>query len=166
MGHPQFNRNVTTTQNIMPRLINWIANIICIIVIAAMAVLLILNWNSLPDKVPTHFTFDGTPDGFGSKAALIREPIIALVLFLIITVAQHFPQIWNFPVQLTERNMEREYLIASVMLNAVKVLITLLFLMTFLSAIIVGFPAWPMMVGIAITLVIPIVCIVLMFKAR
>ena len=148
------------------RIINRISNILCIITIAIMVILLLLNWNSLPDRVPTHFTFDGTPDGFGGKSALIREPIIAVVLFAIMTVAQHFPQIWNFPVQLTERNMEREYLIASVMLNAVKVLITLLFLMTLLSAFIAGFPAWPMMVGIAITLVIPIVCIVLMFKAR
>lgn len=146
--------------------INRIANIICIIVIAAMVVLLIFNWNSLPDKVPTHFTFDGTPDGFGSRAALLKEPVIAVVLFVLISVVQHFPKIWNFPVQLTAENMEREYLVASFMLNAVKVLITFLFLMSLLSALISGFPTWMMMVGIVITLVIPIVCIVLMFKVR
>lgn len=146
--------------------INRIANIICIIVIAAMVVLLILNWNSLPDKVPTHFTFDGTPDAFGSRAALLKEPIIAVALFVLISVAQHFPKIWNFPVQLTAENMEREYLVASFMLNAVKVLITFLFLMSLLSALISGFPTWLMMVGIVITLVIPIVGIVLMFKVR
>ena len=148
------------------RIINRVANIICIITIAVMVILLVLNWNSLPDRVPTHFTFDGTPDGFGGKATLIREPIIAVVLFAIMTVAQHFPQIWNFPVEITAQNMEREYLIAAIMLNAVKVLITLLFLLTLLSALIGGFPAWPMMVGIAITLVVPIVGIVLMMKAR
>ena len=148
------------------KIINRITNIICIIIIAAMVVILILNWNSLPDKVPTHFSFDGTPNAFGSKATLLIEPIIAIVLFVLISVAQHFPKAWNFPIKITAENKKREYMIASIMLNAVKVLITLLFLMTFLSAIIVGFPAWPMMVGIAITLVIPIVCIVLMFKAR
>ena len=148
------------------RIINRIANILCVITIATMVILLLLNWNSLPDKVPTHFTFDGTPDGFGSKSALIREPIIAVVLFAIMTVAQHFPQIWNFPVEITAQNMEREYLIASVMINAIKVMITFLFLTTFLAAIISGFPAWPMMVGIAITLVVPIVGIVIMMKAR
>lgn len=148
------------------RTINRIANVICIIIIATMVVLLLLNWNTLPDKVPTHFTFDGTADGFGSKSALIREPVIATVLFALISVAQHFPQIWNFPVQLTVENTEREYLIASILINAVKVMLTLLFLISMLSALISGFPAWPMMIGIIITLVVPIVCIVLMIKAR
>ena len=148
------------------RLINRISNIICIVVIATMVVLLVLNWNSLPDKVPTHFTFDGTPDGFGSRAALIREPIIAVALFVLISVSQHFPQIWNFPVQLTEENINREYWIASFLLNAVKIMITILFLMSLLSALISGFPAWPMMLGIAITLVVPIICIVLMVKVK
>ena len=148
------------------RTINRIANIICIIVIAIMVILLVLNWNSLPDKVPTHFTFDGTADAFGSKSSLLREPIIAAALYLLITVAQHFPQIWNFPVQLTAENMEREYLMGSIMLNAVKVMMTILFLLTLLSALVSGFPAWPMMIGIAITLVVPIVGIVFMFKAR
>lgn len=146
--------------------INRIANIICIIVIATMVMLLLLNWNSLPDKVPTHFTFDGTPDGFGGKSALIREPVIAGILFTLISVVQHFPQIWNFPVRLTAENMEREYLIASIMLNAVKVMMTLLFLVSLLAALISGFPAWPMKIGIVITLVIPIAGIVLIFKIR
>lgn len=148
------------------RIINRIANIICIVVIAAMFMILILKWNSLPETVPTHFTFDGTADGFGNKSALIIEPIIAAALFALISVAQRFPQIWNFPVELTAENMNREYLIADVMLNAVKVMVTLLMLIGLLSALISGFPAWPMMVGVAITLVIPIVCIVLMFKTR
>ena len=148
------------------RTINRIANIICVIIIATMVVLLLLNWNSLPDKVPTHFTFDGTPDGFGDKSALIREPVIAVVIFVLISVVQHFPQIWNFPVQLTAENMEREYLIASIMLNTLKVLLTSLFLISLLSVLINGFPAWPMMIGIVITLVVPIVGIVLMFRVR
>lgn len=146
--------------------INRIANIICVIIIAIMVVLLILNWNSLPDQAPTHFTFDGTPDGFGGKTALILEPIVAVAFFALISVVQHFPKIWNFPVQLTAENMEREYLIASFMLNAVKVLVTIIFLMSLLSALISGFPAWLMMAGIVITLVISIVGIVFMFKVR
>ena len=146
--------------------ISRIANTICIIVIAAMVILIVLNWHSLPEKVPVHFTFDGTPDGFGGKAALIREPIIATVIILLISVAQHFPQIWNFPVQLTKENKQREYLIASIIINAVKVMVSLLFLLSLISALISGFPAWPMIIGIAITLLVPIVGIVIMFKAR
>lgn len=148
------------------KIINWIANIICVFVIAAMAILLLLNWKSLPDKVPTHFTFDGTPDAFGSKAALLNVPVIAAALFALISVVQHFPKIWNFPVQLTAENIEREYFVAAFMLNAVKVSITFLFLMSLLSALISGFPAWLMMAGIVITLVITIVGTVLMFKVR
>ena len=148
------------------KIINRITNIICIIIIAAMVVILILNWNSLPDKVPTHFSFDGTPNAFGSKATLLIEPIIAIVLFVLISVAKHFPKAWNFPIKITAENKKREYMIASIMLNAINVLITLLLLITLLSATISDFPTWPMLIGVAIILVVPIAGTVLMFKAR
>lgn len=129
-----------------------IANIICLAVIISMGLILLLNWNSIPDKVPTHFTSEGTADGYGGKAALIIEPIIAAALFALITIVQNFPRLWNFPVEITRENMKREYLIAHIMLDVVKVMMTALFLMSMLASLINGFPAWPIIVVIAVML--------------
>ncbi|MCQ2567219.1 MAG: DUF1648 domain-containing protein [Mogibacterium sp.] len=146
--------------------INTASNIICAGVILAMILMLVFNWNDLPDKVPTHFTVAGVPDGYGSRSALIWEPVVALAVFLLITIAQRFPDSWNFPVKITAENKDREYMLAAIMLNAVKVITVVLFFLSMLKAMFTGFPAWPMMLCVAAILVLVSVGIVLMIKFR
>ncbi len=146
--------------------INTVSNIICAGFIVAMILMLVFNWNALPDKVPTHFTFSGVPDGYSGKSALIWEPAVAVAVFLLITIAQRFPDSWNFPVKITAENMKREYMLASIMLNAVKVMVVVLFFFSVLKAMFMGFPAWPMMLGVGVILVSTTVGIVLMIKFR
>ena len=135
-------------------------------VIISMGLILLLNWNSIPDKVPIHFTFDGTADGYGSKTVLIIEPIIAAVLFALITIVQKFPRLWNFPVEITRENMKREYLIAHIMFVVMKVMMTALLLISMLASLINGFPSWPIIAVIAVMLASIIGGIVMMIRLR
>jgi uncharacterized membrane protein len=47
---------------------------------------LVINWNSLPDQLPTHFDIDGVPNGFGSKSVFIFLPLGLYFLMLILPV--------------------------------------------------------------------------------
>ena len=65
--------------------------------IAAYAIYIIVEWKIIPGTVPTHFNAAGKPDNYGSKASLIIEPIIALLLMGLFIFIEKFPQAWNFP---------------------------------------------------------------------
>lgn len=41
----------------------------------------LLNWNELPEQIPTHWGIDGTPDGYSSKvfAVFVLPAILALI---------------------------------------------------------------------------------------
>jgi uncharacterized membrane protein len=88
---------------------------------------LLSSWSSLPDKIPTHFGFDGAPDAWGSKMTLLLMPILATVIFAILTVLSRFPHTYNYPWRLTEQNAERQYRLARMLLTAVKMEVIYLF---------------------------------------
>jgi hypothetical protein len=61
----------------------------------------------LPHRIPTHFGLDGQPDGWGSAAMLLLLPVLALALYLLITVVAQFPSVFNYPVRVTAGNRAR-----------------------------------------------------------
>ena len=63
--------------------------------------------NSLPDRIPTHFDLAGNPNGWGSPRTLLLLPVVALGIYLIITVVALFPSAFNYPVRVTASNRAR-----------------------------------------------------------
>lgn len=63
--------------------------------------------NRLPDRVPTHFDAAGTPNAWGSPTGMLLLPVIALCVYLLVTVVAQFPQSFNYPVRVTPANIEQ-----------------------------------------------------------
>jgi uncharacterized membrane protein len=61
----------------------------------------------LPDRIPTHFDIAGNPNGWGSPAALLLLPIVAVGLYFAMTVVSRFPAAFNYPVRVTRQNLPR-----------------------------------------------------------
>ena len=78
------------------------------------------SWNRLPAQVPIHFSARGTPDNYGAPSALFMVPIIAIFLYLTLTVASFFPEVFNYPVKVTDQNRKRLQLLAISMLGWIK----------------------------------------------
>jgi hypothetical protein len=108
--------------NIKPErsLVEKILQIVCPLILVAGVVLLITAWGGLPDSVPSHFNAKGIPDSGGSKKGLIYLPIIAVGIYLALTVYEHFPYVFNFPIKITEKNALFEYQAAREMIVCVK----------------------------------------------
>ena len=70
-------------------------------------------WPYLPDRIPSHFDFWGKPDGWGPKSTLWFLPGIAAFTYVMLTVVNLFPQVFNYPVAVTEENAPRQYAIAT-----------------------------------------------------
>ncbi|MBH0156535.1 DUF1648 domain-containing protein [Fictibacillus sp. 5RED26] len=80
---------------------------------------LISEWAAIPDTVPTHFNAAGEPDGWGSKNNLWILIVMGAVTWLLLTVLEKFPHIYNY-FNLTEENVERQYKNARMMINVMK----------------------------------------------
>jgi hypothetical protein len=58
-------------------------------------------------------------------------PATGLFLYILMTIIEQFPQIYNYPVQITEENAERQYRNAVRLIRVLKTVILIIF--SFLS---------------------------------
>jgi uncharacterized membrane protein len=90
-------------------------------------VLAIYGFVVLPETVPTHFNFKGQPDAYGSKISLLFVPIISLILTVGMTWLNCYPEIFNYPVKITEENAEKQYKNAQTAIRWLKVAVNMIF---------------------------------------
>lgn len=70
----------------------------------------------LPAVIPTHYGFAGTPDAYGSKGNLLILPIISMLFAVLFSFLSRYPQIYNYPWQITVENAPRQYYLARLLL--------------------------------------------------
>lgn len=98
-------------------------------------ILVIFSFNNLPDTIPTHFNFMGEPDGYGNKITIIILQIVATLMYIGLTILNQFPHLFNYVVEITEENAERQYRISTRMIRILKLGIVVLFGMISLMTI-------------------------------
>lgn len=103
-----------------------------LILIATIPIIFILVylemiWSDIPKIIPTHFGFSGAPDAFGNKNSLFILVIIAASLHLLLAVLSKFPQYYNYPFSITEKNAEPLYKIGRQLMLLIDLEISFLF---------------------------------------
>jgi hypothetical protein len=88
---------------------------------------LIKLWPQLPDRFPTHFGVTGAPDAWGGRESLLPLLIIGLFLYALLTGLSFLPQVYNYPVEITPDNAERQYRLARGLILWMKVELVWLF---------------------------------------
>ena len=144
--------------------ISRVSTIISAIMLLTYIIVLISIWSRIPDTVPTHFNAAGVADSYGSNLAF--EPVLAAFLLLFLSLMERIPAIWNFPVAVTEENRERLYKIAMIMMGGIKVLVTALLIDVGVSSLVEGYPIWPMYMMLGVMMILIIVSIVQMVRAK
>lgn len=87
------------------------------------------KYKHLPESIPTHFNFSGTPDGWGSKQTFLYIPIVPTLVFIGTSILNRFPHIFNYPVKITEINAEKQYTLAVRLLRVLKLAVSLVFIL-------------------------------------
>jgi uncharacterized membrane protein len=101
--------------------------------LGALVLLLWITWRALygparlPDRIPTHFDFAGHANGWGSPGMLWLFPVVAVGIYLLITVIVRFPDTFNYPVPVTDENRPRLEALALNMTSWIKAEILCLF---------------------------------------
>lgn len=121
MFGPTFDQ-IKTDKTLFHKVCNSIGLLFMLVAIA----LLLFNWGKLPDTVPTHFNIKGEADGWGSKYSLIILPVIAIAFYLFLSMIENKPHHYNYVVQLTEQNVQKQYTLARNLMNIIKNLSTIL----------------------------------------
>lgn len=125
-------------------------NRLCLLILLGTAVFLALYWKRIPLEVPMHYNAAGEIDRWGPRAELLILPVIAWLLYGIMTVVEQFPGAWNTGVKVTAENRERVYALLGHMLSTLKLLIVALFTwITVQCALALPLPVWflPVVLG-------------------
>ena len=95
--------------------------------------LALFAYAKLPSTIPTHFNGAGLADGFGPKATLLLLPMLATLLYVVITavskVLNKSPHLLNYPVTITPGNAAAQYANAAHLVGALKIVLVAVFIL-------------------------------------
>lgn len=95
---------------------------VCAAIFLLVCLYLIFSWSDIPTTVATHFGISGQADSFGSKNSIFFLLPFMVVLYAALTILQKFPHIYNYAIEITEKNAEIQYKYAVKMLRVLKLI--------------------------------------------
>ena len=98
-----------------------------IMVILLMA-LPVYTYSSLPEIIPIHFNARGIADGYGSREMIWVLPILVFLIFVGVAILADHPHLFNYLVEITKENAERQYRMATRLLRILNLLVAGIFL--------------------------------------
>lgn len=113
--------------NIPIRQSDRIIEIIAAVLLIILFIYTFISWSSLPETIPVHFDAKGQPDGYGGRITIFFSPLLTLALFILLTVLNRRPDIFNYPVRISPENAEYHYRLATKMLRLLKLSLVIMF---------------------------------------
>ena len=107
--------------------INRLLDIIGSTLLILLIVTTFMYWGKAPDIVPTHFNFKGEIDAYGSKNTLFILLPIVIITYIGLAVLSKYPQVCNYCIEITPRNKEKQYSMASTFIKIINVEIVAIF---------------------------------------
>jgi hypothetical protein len=137
-------------------------SILGLVVLAWMTIVALAGPHRLPSRIPLHFHMAEQPTGWGSPRMLLAAPVVAFMLYLLMTIAARYPSAFNYPVPVTAVNQQRLQDLALGMIAWLKA--EVIWLMVCVQMVSVrlarlgeaGVPVWlmPMAIGVVIATMI------------
>ena len=117
-----------TSADILLEIAGWLA-------LAALWIIVLFYFKELPDNIPTHFNAAGKADDTGSKGTFFILPSLTTFTFLLMTVLNRFPHVFNYPVSITAATAMRQYTLATRLIRVMKLSINIIFLLVSISIV-------------------------------
>ncbi|PID95142.1 MAG: hypothetical protein CSA94_02085 [Bacteroidetes bacterium] len=120
MGKPELKIPLTTTDKII--------EIISVVFVFGIWALTLWNYADLPETIPTHYGIGGKADAFGNKQSIFMLPIVATIMYVLLSVLSKYPHTFNYIVEITPENAEYQYKISTRMMRILKISIVCVFM--------------------------------------
>lgn len=82
---------------------------VAVVATVALTVVLLARYPYLPETIPTHFSFTGEADDWGPRWMLFPLITVFTVLVFVTAWISTRPQIFNYPMGITEANAQSAY---------------------------------------------------------
>lgn len=102
--------------------------IINYVLIVAFWIITLLAYKHLPDEIPTHYNGLGEVDAYGDKITIFFLPLIATVLFVIVSITAKKPHLFNYSETITSENAEAQYKNAMRFMQFINLFMLLIFI--------------------------------------
>jgi uncharacterized membrane protein len=106
---------------------DWVLEFVAFAFLLILVTLPLMYLNALPETIPVHFNATGQPDDYGSRSSLWFLPLTGVFMYLMFTILEGFPQIYNYPLQITPENAVIQYRLATRLMRILKTVILLTF---------------------------------------
>ncbi|MBN1199791.1 MAG: DUF1648 domain-containing protein [Bacteroidales bacterium] len=152
--------------------IDLILEILAIVSLLCFLGFTLYSMTRLPETIPTHFNSGGEPDTYGSKNSLWMLPVVALVIYSILTLVGKIPEKFNYPVRITQANARVQYTLRSRFLRYLKLAMVLMFFFISYKTVMIalgntrGLGMWFLPVFLGIILIPIILYLILARRAR
>ncbi len=77
--------------------------------------------------IPIHYNFQGQVDAWGNRSSLWLQPILALVVYFVLSMLVRYPERLNYPIKVTQENENVLYKLMVNMLRHIKLTCLILF---------------------------------------
>lgn len=90
----------------------------------------LISFVLLPDQIPIHYNLAGKADRSGDKLFVFMFAGIATALYVLLTIMNRNPHLFNYPIKITLENAEEQYTAATRLLRWMKLCVIVLFVTT------------------------------------
>lgn len=81
----------------------------------------------MPDTIPMHFDASGNPDRYAAKVQIWLLPILELAVYIGLVYLNRYPHTFNYPLDITEENAERQYQLATRFIRLINISVAVVF---------------------------------------
>jgi len=99
-----------------------------------------LNYNHLPQTIPSHFNIKGEVDGYGDKSTIFILIVLHIGITALLNWVGNHPEQHNYPIAITDENRAQQYKLSSQLVQRLNVIVGFIFITITLA---VMFPAFP-----------------------
>jgi uncharacterized membrane protein len=90
-----------------------IAHWVALVCIGLMWIFAAFQYTELPDRIPIHFTANGIPNSFGSKAFIWFLPALGTGIYTALFYLARMPHLFNYAQKITPENRIQQYSLGS-----------------------------------------------------
>jgi hypothetical protein len=107
---------------------DYAAEIIALIGAIAVVLIPLLLWADLPERIPRNFGFSGDPTAWSDRINIVFPTVIALAIYVGLTLTARIPNSFSYPWPVTEENAAKMYRLGRSMVIWLKALLIWMFL--------------------------------------
>ena len=108
-------------------IVEMIVELVILLLVIGTVVFTLLTFPKLPETVPTHIGATGQVDGYGKKSSLLAMPLLSLITYIGLSILQRFPNVFNYPIEVTENNVDALHSLGIKMIRCMKLFVVLIF---------------------------------------